>query len=216
MRAREYDRNVFINCAFDSAFLPMFRAIVYTVHDCNFIARCALEAGNKDGVRIDKIIKIIEQCRYGIHDLSCVEITEESPLPRFNMPYELGIFMGCKHFGEKYHQKKDFLVLDAQPHRYKRLISDLGGYDFPSHNGDPNAVIAILRDWFAETVSGKLPGAAYYQRRYAQFLNDYPVMCESQDYNPDTLNFKDFYALVTVWIQAQNAKYVEELSESDE
>lgn len=210
MKPKDYDRNVFINCAFEPAFIAMFRAIVYTVHDCGFIARCALEAGNKDGVRIDRIIKIIEQCKYGIHDLSCIELTDESPLPRFNMPYELGIFIGGKHFGDTYQKKKEFLVLDAVPHRYKQLISDLAGFDFPHHNNDINTVIGNVRDWFSQTVSKQLPGAVYYQERYGRFLKDYPIMCKSSHYDPITLNFKDFYALVTIWIQAENAKLLNE------
>lgn len=209
-KVKDYDRNVFINCAFDANFLNIFRAIVFVVHDCGFIARCALETGNKDGVRIDKIVKIIEQCRYGIHDLSCVEITEESPLPRFNMPYELGIFMGCKHYGEAHHQKKDFLVLDSHPHRYKRVISDLAGYDFPSHHNDPLSVIANIRDWFSETASKVLPGAIYYQSRYRNFMKVFPELCASMKADVNSLNFKDYYALVSVWIQTQNAQILQD------
>jgi hypothetical protein len=210
MKTKDFDRNVFINCAFDPSFLEMFRAIVYTVHDCGFIARCALEAGNKGGVRIDRILKIIEQCRYSIHDLSSIAITDDSPLPRFNMPYELGIFMGCKHFGELYQQKKDFLVLDSEPHRYKRLISDLSGYDFPSHNNDTNSIIANIRDWFSETTSKQLPGAGYYQERYSRFLEVLPLLCQSMHYTIEKLNFKDFYVLASAWIQEQNRKLLDE------
>lgn len=138
---KEYDRNVFVNCAFDDNFIDMFRAITFTIHNCGFIVRCALEAKNSQGVRIDRIVKIVEQCRYGIHDISCVELTEKSPLPRFNMPYELGVFMGCKSYGEGMHKKKEFLVLDAVPHRYKQLISDLAGYDFLPHHNQVDTVI---------------------------------------------------------------------------
>src|SRR5579872_1179909 len=152
----------------------MFRAMVFVVHDCGFIVRCALESGNANGVRIDKIVKIIEQCRYGIHDLSSIEITEDSPLPRFNMPYELGIFMGCKTFGENHHKKKDFLVLDRENHRYKRLISDLAGYDFPPHENNPLMIISVIRDWLEETASKKLQGALYYQERYQNFVDVLP------------------------------------------
>jgi hypothetical protein len=209
MKTKDYDRHVFINCAFDAEFRDIFWAIVYAVHDCGFIARCALETGNKDGVRIEKIVKIIEQCRYGIHDLSRIEITEDSPLPRFNMPYELGIFMGCKHYGEAHHKKKDFLVVDSEPHRYKRMISDLAGYDFPAHHNDPLTVIANVRDWFSETAAKILPGAIYYQERYENFMSVFPDLCKSMKINVNDLSFKDYYALVSVWIQAQNEKIVQ-------
>jgi hypothetical protein len=210
MKRGDYERNVFINCAFDTNFLEMFRAIVYTVHDCGFIARCALETGNKDGVRIDKIIKIIRECKYGIHDLSCVEITEISPYPRFNMPYELGVFMGCKHYGDVRQQKKDFLVLDSEPHRYKRSISDLAGYDFLPHYNDLVTVIAVIRDWICDAASKQLPGPIYYQDRFKKFQSVFPELCKSMRLNPLTIGFKEYYALVSVWIQTENEKLLEE------
>ena len=73
--------------------------MVFTVHDCGFIARCALEEEDASQVRIDKIYNIIAECRYGIHDISRTELDENSGLPRFNMPLELGIFLGAKKFG---------------------------------------------------------------------------------------------------------------------
>lgn len=210
MKTKDYDRNVFINCAFDGTFLNIFRAIVYTIHDCGFIARCALETGNGDGVRIDKIVKIIQDCRYGIHDLSCIEITDDSPLPRYNMPYELGIFMGCKYYGESYHKKKNFLVLDSEPHRYKRMISDLAGYDFPAHQNDVLITVGLIRDWLSEAASKKLPGSIYYKDRYQRFMEVLPKLCQSMKADVNTLGFKDYYALVSVWIQNENAKMLDE------
>lgn len=209
MSLRDYDRNVFINCAFDSNFVDFFRAIVFTVHSCGFIARCALETGNRDGVRIDKIVKIIEQCRYGIHDLSSTELTEESPLPRYNMPYELGVFMGCKSFGDRIQKKKDFLVLDQIPHRYKRLISDLAGYDFPSYN-NINSIIEAVRNWLAENTTKKIPGPQFHIERFLRFLEDFPVLCESMHHTPASISFKDYYALVSVWIQQETINLISE------
>jgi hypothetical protein len=54
-----FDKNVFINCPFDNKYLPLFRAIIFTVHDMGFRARCALEASNAGNVRIDKVQDII-------------------------------------------------------------------------------------------------------------------------------------------------------------
>ena len=62
MQSTHYNDNVFINCPFDSAYKPLFDAIVFAVHDCGFVARCALEEGDASQVRIDKIYNIIENC----------------------------------------------------------------------------------------------------------------------------------------------------------
>jgi len=51
--------------------------------------------------RLDKIYSMIGDSNYGIHDISRVELGLESKLPRFNMPLELGIFLGAKKYGNK-------------------------------------------------------------------------------------------------------------------
>ena len=129
MTSTHYNDNVFINCPFDSVYKPLFDAIVFAVHDCGFVARCALEEGDASQVRIDKIYNIIENCRYGIHDISRTELDEVSRLPRFNMPLELGIFLGAKRFGVEDQKGKKCLVMDKERFRYQKFISDIAGQD---------------------------------------------------------------------------------------
>ena len=59
MRSPNYNDNVFINCPFDAKYKPLFDAMVFAVHDCGFIPRCALEEEDASQVRIDKIYSII-------------------------------------------------------------------------------------------------------------------------------------------------------------
>ena len=40
-----------LSLPFDSDYKPLFDAIVFAVHDCGFIARCALEEGDASQVR---------------------------------------------------------------------------------------------------------------------------------------------------------------------
>lgn len=58
MRSSHYNDNVFINCPFDSTYKSLFDVMVFTVHDCGFIARCVLEEEDTSQVRIDKIYSI--------------------------------------------------------------------------------------------------------------------------------------------------------------
>lgn len=74
MGAAPYEYSVFLNCPFDEAYRPLFEALVFAVHDCGYIARCALEVSDAREVRIQKITKIIEGCRFGIHDISRTEL----------------------------------------------------------------------------------------------------------------------------------------------
>src|SRR6266446_4395536 len=97
--AKQYGQNVFINCPFDKEYSSLFDAIVFTVHDMGFRPRCALEARNAGQFRLEKILEIKSKCKYSIHDLSRTELDPENRLPRFNMPFELGLDLGCKKFG---------------------------------------------------------------------------------------------------------------------
>src|SRR6266446_2651699 len=111
-RLLDYDTSVFINCPFDAEYQQLFEALVFAVYECGFIARSARESRDASQVRIDKIFRIIAECRYGIHDISRTELDTTSQLPRFNMPLELGMFLGAKYYGNKTQREKVCLVLD--------------------------------------------------------------------------------------------------------
>jgi hypothetical protein len=121
--------DVFINCPFDRGYRPIFNAIVFSVYDLGFIARCALEEDDAGDFRLSKIERMIEECRFGINDLSSVALDATTGLPRFKMPLELGLFLGCKRFGSPNQSKKRTLVLDSDPYRYRGFISDIAGQD---------------------------------------------------------------------------------------
>ena len=38
-----YNTSVFVNCPFDAEYLPLFRAVVFTIEWCGYRTRCALE-----------------------------------------------------------------------------------------------------------------------------------------------------------------------------
>jgi hypothetical protein len=127
-------RNVFVNCAFDTSFKPIFDAIVFAVTRSGFNARSALETDDASENRFGKIQRIVEECPYGIHDISRTEANGDPPLPRFNMPLELGLFLGAKRYGAQ--RRKAVLVLDTEQYRYQRFISDLSGQDIHAHGGN--------------------------------------------------------------------------------
>jgi hypothetical protein len=98
-------------------------------------------------IRIENIYHLIAQCNQGIHDISRTEVKDQPyQLPRFNMPLELGIFLGAKRFGERSSQKR-CLIMDRAPYRYKRFISDIGGQDIKAHDRSPTKAIRHVRNW---------------------------------------------------------------------
>jgi hypothetical protein len=148
-----YATNVFINCPFDLEFQPLFHAIAFAVIQCGYTVRCALEADDTGATRIDRIYRLIDECRFGIHDISRIEHDTDNNLPRFNMPFELGLFLGARRFGAKLQRDKQCLVLEAERYRYQKYLSDIAGQDIRQHDNDPAKAVGAVRDWLAASRS---------------------------------------------------------------
>ena len=162
-------RPVFINCPFDPAYRPLFRAMCFGVAACGYKPRCALDESDSAAIRFNRILDLITEADFSIHDLSRVEVDSSSGLPRFNMPLELGADLALRLRGPARHRRRRVLVLDAVLHRYDQTLSDISGMDVEAHGNEPARVIAAVRDWLN---SGRgsvppLPGAAAIVADYA-------------------------------------------------
>lgn len=192
--------DVFINCPFDADYQSSFDAIVFTVFACGFRARSAKEVDDGSEVRFEKLIRIIEECRFGIHDISRTELDDENDLPRFNMPLELGLFLGAKRYGDAGQKKKRAIIFDIEKYRYQRFISDLAGMDVHAHGGNPSTLVQEVRDWLANVSHRKLPSGARVLALYGQFQADLPTAAEELGFEPHELPYADFEGLVTNWL----------------
>ena len=208
MQSPHYNDNVFLNCPFDSDYKQLFDAMVFAVHDCGFIARCALEEEDASQVRIDKIYDIIGDCRYGIHDISKTELDEASGFPRFNMPLELGVFLGAKKFGIKEQKKKNCLILDKEQYRYQQFISDIAGQDIQAHNNDPKEMIIVVRNWLRNVSKcEKIPSGSIIGERYQEFMEDLPQLAQECQLKVDELIFNDYTSVITRWLRTRQIAY---------
>ncbi len=197
-----YTDNVFINCPFDNEYKSLFYAIVFTVFDCGFIPRCALELDDSGEVRIEKISRIITECKYGIHDISRTELDDENELPRFNMPLELGMFLGAKRNGDSNQKKKRCIILDKEQYRYQIFISDIAGQDIKSHENQPERVISIVRNWLNSASKRKtIPGGIEILRRFSLFKSELPELCAAVPIEVSELTFNDYTNFISVWLQ---------------
>ena len=137
-------------------------------------------------VRIDKIQDIIAECKYSIHDISRTQLDKTHRLPRFNMPLELGIDLGCKRFGKGYLQEKVVLILDVERFRYQRFISDISGQDVYEHGGTQRQAIDQVRDWLRPELDPKkvlIPSGLDILRRYRTFQRALPAICVKLKWN---------------------------------
>lgn len=202
MARPRYDESVFVNCPFDTDYGALLDAIVFAVHDCGFVARCALELQDTGAVRISRLLALIGECRFGIHDISRTELDPVNGLPRFNMPLELGLFLGAKNFGVARQRSKVCLVLDTERYRYQKFCSDIAGQDPAAHGGDPAEAIIAVRNWLRPHAPAAIPGGQRIVERYARFRTDLPAMIEEARLDPPPLPFPDYAALVAAWLEA--------------
>ena len=195
-----YHRNVFINCPFDTAYGDIFNAILFAVHRCGFVLRCAKEFGDSDSIRIHNIVSLIEKSKYAIHDLSRVTLSETGNLPRFNMPLELGISIGSAHFGTKVHKEKTYIIIESEQFRFKQFISGLSGQDIQSHEDDPLKAIRCIRNWLSSKTADIVPSPSILIEEYNEFVEAFPELCAENRWIVQELTFKEYSALVTNWL----------------
>jgi hypothetical protein len=201
-RSAKFDDSVFLNVPFDQRYQKIFDALVFAVRDCGFVARCALESEDSSVVRVQKIFDLIRECRHGIHDISRAGIDRGSRLARFNMPLELGIFLGAKNYGGAAHASKRCLVLDSEKYRYQIFCSDISGQDIRSHQNDPDAAISAVRNWLSSFRKGvTIPSGSRIQERYSVFRKQLPRQAKAVNQNHRELTFSDYSVLVVGWLQ---------------
>jgi hypothetical protein len=200
--ASRYDRCVFINCPFDKRFERIFHALVFTVYDCGFIPRSALEAENNPQ-RFSRIIEIIRESKLSVHDLSRAGVDRVSRLARFNMPLELGLFIGAMEFGKGEQKQKTFVMFDRDRYRYQKFISDLNGYDPKPHGNKAESAVKNLRNWLSNVsaAKGMIPGGAAIWNRYKRFRKDLPKLAGGLHQDHRGLTYKDYCSLVEAWLQ---------------
>jgi len=195
---KRYYESVFVNVPFDLSGKPTLDCIVFTVIACGFRPRCVLEVEASSQSRLEKISDLIKACRYGIHDLSRVDL--DRGLPRLNMPLELGMFVSAQKFGDRIQNAKVALVLDREPYRFHRFISDISGMDVRAHQQNAPRTIGIIREWLAGHSSNSLPRARSIQKDYGMFTQRLPKLCKLIQLKPNEVTFNDFTNIAAEWL----------------
>ncbi len=181
---------------------PSTMAIIFAVLHCGFVIRCARERDDSGETRIGKIVEIIRDSQFGIHDISRVEHDEVNGLPRFNMPLELGLFLGAKSFSDQPIQKKKrCLILDGEPYRYQKFISDIAGQDIRSHDGKAITAMKQSRDWLATVSNRRLPGPVETERLYKDFCRDLPDILVKLALRPEEVQFIEYVKVAMEWLK---------------
>jgi hypothetical protein len=164
--------NVFVNCPFDDGYLPLLRPLLFTVIDLGFTPRIALERLDSGKPRFDKIVTLIKQSKYAIHDLSRIQSSKIGEFFRLNMPFELGLDVGCSLFMGGQWSGKRCLILEAEKFRYQAAISDLSNSDIAVHNNQPIDILTEVRHWLNNEAKLRTAGPAKLWGRFNDFMAD--------------------------------------------
>lgn len=202
-----YEENVFVNCPFDETYRSLFEAIVFCIYACGFRARCALELDDSAPVRIEKICRIIGECQHGVHDVSRVQLDAATTLPRFNMPFELGLFLGARQYGHGKQRHKRCLILDSEPYRYRSFLSDIAGQDIKSHSDHPQKAVRLTRDWLRNATDRDLPGGSAIWKDYLAFQSDLPGILHERRLSHHELIFIDLSQVMAVWLDERARRF---------
>lgn len=167
-----FEQDVFVNCPFDDDFLPLLRPILFTIIYLGFTPRIALERLDSGEVRLAKIISFIQESKYGIHDLSRLKSSKKNELYRLNMPFELGLDVGCRRFKNGQWKSKTCLILEAEKYRYQAALSDLSGSDIAVHDNEPEVAAELVRNWLDNQAKLRAPGPAHIWGAFNDFMAD--------------------------------------------
>ncbi|UCH94834.1 MAG: hypothetical protein JSV88_31890 [Candidatus Aminicenantes bacterium] len=142
-----------------------------------------MERDDSGEERINKIKKLIRCSKYSIHDISRMEPLKEGDLPRFNLPFELGLDLGCRTYGKGRLVTKKCLILEKESYRYMRVISDISGNDIKAHNANDQKLIREVRNWIRTVKNEPIPGSHIIWRNFNIFYIYFIENCKRKGYD---------------------------------
>jgi hypothetical protein len=162
---------VFLNIPYDDRFRRLYLAYIVGLSQLGLQPRATLGIPGGER-RLDRILALIQSCRYSIHDLSRVEIDRNPPpTPRFNMPCELGMTITWQKLNARRHV---WFIFESRHRRLQKSLSDLDGTDPNIHGGTVEGVMRELCNAFVRP-HGPRPEVPEMMRTYrhtVRQLND--------------------------------------------
>ncbi len=137
---------VFLNISYDKKFERLFLAYIAGISAFGMVPHATLEIPDSSR-RLEKILKLARSCEYSVHDLSRVQLDPAKPrVPRFNMPFELGLCVADANRREG--QRQNWFIFEAEANRVDKSLSDLKGTDPKIHGATVRGVLSGLCNVF--------------------------------------------------------------------
>jgi hypothetical protein len=182
-----FESNVFVNCPIDEDFYPLLRPLLFTIIYAGMNPRIALERMDSGEPRVSKIAGLLSESKYAIHDLSRIEANRAGELFRLNMPFELGLDVGCRLFANDHRREKKCLILERERYRYQAAISDLSGSDISAHRDEPKEVVVQVRNWLRSEANASVPGPSQVWGAFNDFMAANYVAKKADGFSDDDI-----------------------------
>ncbi|HKI01429.1 MAG TPA: hypothetical protein VKK31_05570 [Thermoanaerobaculia bacterium] len=136
-------QDVFLNVPFDTRYSGLFTTLIGGLTAVGLVPHCVLEIPGGGRNRLERIYELIDSCGVSLHDLSRVTLSGPLRVPRFNMPFELGIAYALTQ-----RQGHQFFIFESRNHRLQASLSDLNGHDPHIHGGTQDGILRCILDCF--------------------------------------------------------------------
>ena len=200
-----FNKNVFINCPFDSKYDLILRPILFTIIYLGLTPQIASQLTDSGEQRVNKVLSLIRKSKYSLHDLSRIRSEKKGELFRLNMPFELGIDYGCRLTSTGYLKRKRFLVLGAKPYDYKKALSDLAGVDGKSYGNNPEKAVLAVRNWVVDVHLKRAPSARVVWKKFAEFQDSFATQRKKDGFSAQDLRMmpvREYIAYIHDWLKA--------------
>lgn len=190
--------------SFDDDYKDLLNPLLFTILYLGFQPKIS-QTRSSSTIRINQIKTYIKDSKFGIHDLSRCRPLSVGELPRFNMPYELGLDSGCLEYGTRKLKTKKLLILETEKYYYQKVLSDIAGQDIENHNDDPRILVQKTRNWFSSlSVRKSYPSVTEIWSAFSQFhidlIEDLNIRNGRSDDDIDKMPVGEFIRLVRQWI----------------
>lgn len=203
---RGFEKNIFINCPFDDKYYQsLLRPLLFTIVYLKFNPKIALIGAYSGKQRLDKIVDLIRQSKYGVHDLSRLKATKKGEFYRLNMPFELGVDYGTQRFSSNHLKDKKQLILEKSAYDYKKALSDISALEIMSHGNKPVKLVQALRYWFVDTVKVKnVAAAAIIWYKFTDFTSDFHTKRKKEGFSDEDLRMmpvQEYLDYIKSWLR---------------
>jgi hypothetical protein len=184
--------------------------MLFTLVYAGLVPRLASEKSDSLEHRLEKIVHLIKECKYSIHDLSRLKAAKAKELFRMNMPFELGIDYGCRRTATNYMSSKRSLILETRKYEIQKALSDLNGVDIKNHNDNPFRAVQALQHWLIETVGlmdADSPTVIW--KNFSDFNSHFYQRRKAQGYTKNDLKMMpvpQYIRFITQWLDPKRRR----------